>query len=246
MGELLTTSAVDVTDFHSVVVVRTSASVVTIGSGASATAPQSIRVGGPGSLKYYTRQYTSANTLTSTTGGATGTVWMYSLPVTTGTLSSTSLQTVVINNLGGTLTCTGTPTCTVVTSQSQLGQNAIKYGVYLASATMTAGAPATFDVSGVTTQSQNVDAWAKGCMVTNNTGGAVTINITNGINTPAPLLSTVSVAANSTVFISFTELKDELVFFERGIKMTASANSALYVSMLWRVSSPAFSPEAPR
>ncbi|WP_230685415.1 hypothetical protein, partial [Streptococcus pneumoniae] len=45
---------------------------------------------------------------------------------------------------------------------------------------MTAGSPATFDVSGVTIQTQNVNTWARGIIVAKITASAVTLTAVDG------------------------------------------------------------------
>ncbi len=240
--ELLPNTAVTVTDTHNVSVVRTSSTVLTIGSSASATLPQTVRALGSNNGEYFTRQYTSANTLTSTAGGSSGTIWIYNLPTTGPGTTVTSFTTVVISNLGGTLTCTGTPTCSVVTSQSQTGRQAISKGVYIASATMTSGSPATFDVSGVTAQSQNMNAWVRSLDISNISGGAVTVTITDGKGTSYGQV--LSIAANTTYQVPFGEPGYER-FRERGLIVTASAVSTINVSTRWITPKLTFSPAAP-
>ena len=241
--ELLPASATVVTDPHSVSVTRTAAAILSIGTGASATAPQSARALGSFNGEFYTRQYTSANTLTSTAGGATGTIWIYALPITgTGTVS-TSIQTVVVSNLGGTLACTGTPTCSVVATTSATARQAIAKGVYLASATMTAGSPATFDSGGITIQSQAINGWVRAISLTNFTGTAVTVVITDG--RAVNYLGTISIAANTTYEISMGQAGYEK-FYERGMSVTVGTAGAINIGTRWITAKLAYSPAAPQ
>lgn len=241
--ELLPASAVTVTDTHNVSVVRASSTTLTIGNGASATAPQTVRALGANNGEYYPRQFTSANTLTSTAGGASGTIWIYVLPTAGTGTTVTSFSTVILSNLGGTLTCTGTPTCQVVSTQSTVGRQAIARGVYIAAATMTAGSPATFDTSGVTIQSQNQNAWMRSITISNITGGAVTVTLTDGKGLQYG--QTLSIAANTTYEVTMAPAGYE-TFFERGLIVTASAVSSIIVKPKFITARLTFSPAAPQ
>lgn len=240
--ELMGTGATTITNTHSVTVTRTSGTVLTIGDGASATLPQTVRAMGSFNGEYYTRQFTSANTLTSAAGGISGTIWIYVLPSSGVGTTITSFTTVVISNLGGTLNCTGTPTCQVVSQQSATARQAIARGVYVAAATMTAGSPATFDVSGLTTVGTNVNAWVRAISITNITGGAVTVSLADGKGLPYG--TTLSIAANTTYELSMGQPGYER-FFERGLVATASAVSSVYITTRWVTAKLTFSPAAP-
>jgi hypothetical protein len=242
--ELLPNAATNVSDPHNVSVVRTSGTVLTIGNGASATLPQTVRAVGPSSGNYFTRQFTSALTLTSAAGGLTGTIYVYAVPVTTGgSVTPTSMQVVVISNLGGTLNCSGSYTCTVVSRGSTLATQARGSGVYLAAATMTAGSPATFDVSGVTIQTQNVNTWARGLLVANVTGSAVTLTAVDGRGVAVG--QAWSIPANTTTALNFSEPGYE-VFFERGLTLTAGTASALNVAVFRVLPQLTYSPAVPQ
>ncbi len=240
--ELLPNAATVVTDPHNVSVTRTSASVVSIGTSASATLPQSFRVVGPQSGQYYTRQFTSALTLTATVGGATGTIYIYAVPTTGSGTTAASFQVVVITGLGGTLTCTGAYTCTVVTRGSSLGTQARGSGIYLAAATMTAGSPATFDVSGVTIQTQNQNAWLRAMSFGNITGSAVTVTLADGRGVQYG--TTLSIAANTTYEVEFAKPGYEL-FFERGLVVTVGTASAIDSVIRWILPALSYSPSQP-
>lgn len=241
--ELLPNASTNVSDPHNVSVVRTSGAVLTIGNGASATLPQTVRAVGPSSGNYFTRQFTSAMTLTSAAGGLTGTIYVYAVPVTGAGTTATSMQIVVISNLGGTLNCAGAYTCTVVTRGSTLATTAKGTGVYLAAATMTAGSPATFDVSGVTIQTQGVNAWVRGILVANVTGSAVTLTAVDGRGVAAG--QAWSIPANTTTALNFSEPGYE-VFFERGLTLTAGTASALNVIALRVLPQLTYSPAVPQ
>jgi hypothetical protein len=242
--ELLPNQATNVSDPHNVAVVRTSGTVLTIGNGASATLPQTVRAVGPSSGNYFTRQFTSEVTVTSAAGGQTGTIYVYAVPVTTGgSVTATSMQVVVVSNLGGTLNCAGSYTCTVVTRSSTLAKQAQATGVYLAAATMTAGSPATFDASGVTVQTQGLNVWVRGIVVANVTGSAVTLTAVDGRGVAAG--TAWSIPANTTTALNFGEPGYE-VFFERGLILTAGTASALNVIALRVLPQLTYSPAAPQ
>jgi hypothetical protein len=241
--ELLGTSATTVTDLHSVAVTRTSGTVLSIGNGASATAPQSLRFSGPTNGYFTTRQITSAMTLTSASGGGTGNIFVYAIPVINSTATPTNgLQFVVISNLGGTLNCTGSYTCNVVQRGSQQARQAIASGIYIAAWSMTAGSPATFDVGGGVTQSQGGYVWLNYLYLTNVSGGAVNVTITDGLGRQYG--QTLSIAANTTYLIDFSKPGYER-FFERGVVITAGTVSAINVMTRWINSQPTYNPAAP-
>jgi hypothetical protein len=241
--ELLPNAATNVSDPHNVSVVRTSGTVLTIANGASATLPQTVRAVGPGSGNYFTRQFTSALTLTSAAGGLTGTIYVYAVPVTGSGATATSMQVVVVSNLGGTLNCTGSYTCTVVTRSSTLATTARGTGIYLAAATMTAGSPASFNVSGVTVQTQNVNAWVRGILVANISDSPVTLTAVDGRGVSAG--TSWAIPANTTTALNFSDPGYE-VFFERGLTLTAGTASALNVIALRVLPQLTYSPAAPQ
>lgn len=247
--ELVPAASTNVTDTHNVSVVRTSGTVLTIGSGASATAPQSVRAAGPGTGEFYTRQMASAVTLTSAAGGATGTVYVFGLPVTGAGAVVGSMQIVVISNLGGTLNCTGSITCTVVQNGATLARQAKQNGVYLASAAMTAGAPATFDTSGVTVQGTGLNAWVRAISISNVSASSVTVSIADGKGTL--YLSGATIQANTTYEVPIgapstnSPLGSGEVFFERGVFVQPGTASAINVTMRWVQPRPTYSPAIP-
>ena len=245
--ELVPGAATNVTDTHNVSVVRTSGTVLTIGNGASATAPQTIRAAGPGTGEMFTRQVTSSLTLTSAIGGGTGTIYIYGLPTTGPGTSITSLQIVVISNLGGTLNCAGSITCTVVRNGTPLANMAKLNGVYLAAANMTAGAPATFDVGGIATQGQGLNAWVKAITITNISASPVTVNIADGKGTLylSGGLIQPNIAYEVPIGAPAIAQDNGLVFMERGLQVFPSAASAINVIVRWVQPRPVFNPAQP-
>lgn len=240
--ELLPNAATNMTDPHNVAVVRTSGTVLTIGNGASTTAPQTVRSVGPGADNFYTRQFTSAVTLTSASGGITGTIYIFALPIAAPGATETSLQVVVISNLGGVLNCTGAYTCTVVTRSSQLATQARAAGAYLAAATMTAGSPAQFDVSGVRVQTQGLNAWVRGILVNNFSASAVSVAVVDGRGVS---LGNWSIPAGTTQTLSLAPPGYE-VFLERGMIMTAGTPNAVNIMVLRVLPNLTYSPAVPQ
>jgi hypothetical protein len=247
--ELVPAASTNVTDTHTVSVVRTSGTVLTIGNGASATAPQTIRPAGPGIGEFYPRQMTSSLTLTSAAGGQTGTIFIYGVPVTGTGATISSMQVVVVSNLGGTLNCTGSITCTVVTNGTPLANLAKTNGVYLAAARMTAGAPATFDTGGVSLQGVGLNAWVRAISISNITASPVTVNIADGKGTL--YLFGASIQANTTyeVPIGVPSVAGVAgggeVFFERGVFVLAGTASAINVTVRWVQPRPVYFPAQP-
>lgn len=245
--ELVPAAATNVTDTHNVSVVRTNATTLTIGNGASAGAPQTIRAAGPVTGEVYTRQLTSAVTLVSATGGQTGTVYVYGVPVTGAGTTIASVEVVVISNLNGTLNCTGSFTCTVVRNGSPLANWAKSRGVYLAAATMTAGSPATFDVGGVALQGQGLNAWVKAITVANVSASPVVFTIADGKG--MGYLVSGSIPANTTYEVPLgaprIEQDNGVVFMERGVVVTSGTASAINVMVRWIQPRPNFNPQQP-
>lgn len=237
-SELLPAAAVVVTSPHNVVVTRTGATTLSIGAGASATAPQTVRIKGPLNGQFKTRSLVSALTLTSTVGGGTGTIYVY------GIATGANLEIVVINNLGGTMTCTGASTCTVSTSTGAAGRAALNSGVYLWSWTMTTGTPATFDTSGGASQPTVVpDAWVERFEIVNVTGSPVNVTVANGAGSWTT--GTISVPANTVWSYKFGEPRQGQ-YFEGGMSVTAGAVSAIRMKTVWVSDVMVFNPAAPR
>lgn len=231
-----------ITDGHSVSVTRTGPTVLSIGNGATATSPQMINFPansawlGPMSI-----QVTSALTLTSVTGGASGYVYIYAI---VDTANNNAIRIVVINNLGMSLTCTGSYNCSAVTSQSSYGRQAITQGVYLYAWAVTTGTPATFNSGGGFIQNTNQGVYVYSVLLANSTGAAITATLTDYGNSLLPYLTTTSVPANGTVMLILSPFIEMPVFVDRGLRLTASA-TGLYYSVQYKKPIARFNPVPP-
>lgn len=237
-SELLPAAPVVVTSPHNIVITRTSSTALSIGDGASASAPQTVRLRGPANGQFRTRQLTSALTLTSTTGGGTGTIFVFGIP------SGNNLEIVVVNNLGGTLTCTGSTPCSISTSAGAKGRQAIGSGIYLYSWGMSTGSPATFDVSGGVSQPTVVpDAWLERVEITNTTGSSVAVALQNAPGTWAT--GTVTIPLGTVWSYKFGEPRQGQ-YFEGGLQVTAGTANALRIKTVWVTDNLVFNPAPPR
>lgn len=225
-SELLGTTSTRFASQANFTVTRTSASILSLGNGASSTAPQYVRFAPARS-----RAITTATTLTIASGSGTGQVDIY------GTLSANSaagtLTFTVIDTSG--CTFTGGTGVTVVAAPGASGLNPIvpPFSVLLWSWSITSGAfdssntGRTYPSGPIGDQQLSTDAWVDAIEFANITSGAVTVLITDGLGSPIQLFPTASVAANSVA----SYLHPGGRFFDGGIFMTAGTVSALQVNV---------------
>ncbi len=200
--ETLDTAATRACSASTVVVTRTSSTVLSVGNSASSSAIQFVR------LNPKTRFVTAAVTLTLTAGTGTGSVDIYGQLKPDGTL-----QFVAYNKSSNTLAW-GSGNSIVN------APNPTPAGVLLYSWTITTGA---WDVSGGTDQQPNTECWIDQIVLSNTTAGAITVTITDSQSTPLNTYKAVSVAANATVIIALPGGK----YFDGGMKINASAANSI-------------------
>lgn len=206
--ELVGTSATRACSFSTVSVTRTSGTALSVGAGASSTAPQEVRFGTK------TRAITTALTLTLASGTGTGTVNFYGQLQPDGTM-----KLVAEYNDGNTYTFTAG------LLQSLPGPAVANPKVKLFSWPVTAGA---FASSGSVDFQLNRDCWIDLILLSNFTGSAATVTLTDNQGTPLNMLNAVSIAANSTSLIVFPGG----IFVDSGMQINASATSSIQAK--WR------------
>ena len=206
--ELLGTAATRACSNSTLAVSRTDASNLSVGASSSATAPQEVRFG----LK--TRLIATALTLTISAGAAADVVYIWGQLYPNGTM---------------TLVAQTGPTNTYVFTSGVLqtlpGPPVAQPAILLYTWTVTAGA---FDSSGGTDNQTNQDCWVDQITLSNITGGAITVTITDNQTAVLSLLTAVSLAANSTTLLVFPGG----LFFDGGMLINASGTAAIQAK--WR------------
>lgn len=210
-SELLPASATQICQGSNVTVTRTSGTALSIAPTASASAPVSYRFG------WRTRQQASANTLTISSGSGSGTVELFAY------LNNGVLSLGVINGTSNTIACTGATACAVTTNGSTQS-SVFRAGTPIWTWAITSGA---YNVSGGTQQQTAKDCWVDQIWLSNITGSAATVTITDGRGVPFTLVGMVTVAANSTTEIVIPGGSA----FEGGLQMTAGTASAINVKV---------------
>jgi hypothetical protein len=207
--ELLPASQIQICSPGTIVVVRTSGSILTVGSGASSSAPQSVR------FNSRTRQITASATATITSGTGTGKVILYGIlnPV------DNSLILKLIDSSNNTFTGSG---LTVVSSTSTDGVSTAAKGIKLYEWPITSGAYAS---SGSLDWQTGKDCWVDRFYITNSTSSGVNLTITDGLGNPI-LGSPVSIPNGLTGFEDKTGM-----FMDSGILITAGTANAITVKV---------------
>ena len=216
--ELLPASSTGFSSQSTLSVTRSSSSVLSIGNGSSASAPQYIR------FNPKSRAITTATTLTIASGTGTGYVLIY------GVLNSSAALVFDVYDTSG---CTFTGG-TGVTIHAQPGTQPYNpNSILLWAWSITSGAfdstnaGVAFTSGAIGNQQTATDSWVDAIEVANITGSAVTLLIEDGLGTPIQLFPTVSIPANTVV----SYLHPGGRFFDLGIFFTAGTASALHVNV---------------
>jgi len=217
-NELLLASSVGFSNQSTMTVTRTDSTHLSVGNGASSSAPQGIR------FNPKNRQITAALTLTITAGTGTGTVQLWAR-----LLSSGSMIFIAVPNDGNTYTLTGTGSLVIPSPGFQPYPGDILFWCWsVTSATFdSTNAGVVFTSGPIGNQQTSQDSWVDAVEVTNITGSAVTLLIEDGQSTPQQLFATASVPANTTV--SYVHPGGR--FFDSGVFITAGTANALQANV---------------
>jgi hypothetical protein len=212
-SEPLSTTSAQMCARTTVALTRTAADVLAIGAACTATDRCFLRFQSES-------QAVAAGTTTVTfsTGGASddGRVFVYAKRV-----SATSYTIYVGHDLPtATLTCAGSPGCTVVAGITSFPPDVLPIGTW----TITNGA--VIAGTGVAYNGAST-CWVDMLTLTNKTAGAITVTAADVRGTPLDFLTAVSIAANTSYVISFPGgLK-----FEGGLTLVASADDSINVKI---------------
>lgn len=204
-NETLVASATRLSSQSTIVVTRTSGTVLSIANGASSSARQYVR------FDPQTRAVTAALTLTLTAGTGTGAVSIYAELTAAGALVIFAMDT-----SGNTFTLTGTGSFVVLAN----GFTPPPFAVLLYTWTITAGA---FDSSGGTDAATPTDCWVDSVNLANTTSGSVTVTLTDAQTSPLYALDAVAIPANSTSLVVWPGGK----YFEGGALLQCSAANSI-------------------
>lgn len=211
--EPLSTTSAQMCARTTVALTRTAADVLAIGAACTATDRCFLRF--PSESQAVAAGTT---TVTFSTGGAgdDGRVFVYAKRV-----SASSYTIYVGHDLPtATLTCAGSPGCTVVAGITSFPPDVLPIGTW----TITNGA--VIAGTGVAYNGAST-CWVDMLTLTNKTAGAITVTAADVRGTPLDLLTTVSIAANTTYVISLPGgLK-----FEGGMTLVASADDSINVKV---------------
>lgn len=210
-SEPLSTTSAQMCARTTVALTRTAADVLAIGAACSVTDRCFLRF--PSESQAVAAGTT---TVTFSTGGAgdDGRVLVYAKRT-----SATAYTLYVGHDLPtATLTCAGSPGCTVVAGVTSYPPDTLPIGSW----TITNGA--VIAGTGVAANGA-ATCWVDLLTLTNTTAGAITVTAADVRGTPLDLLTAVSVAANSTYLISFPGG----LRFEGGLTLAASADDSINV-----------------
>jgi hypothetical protein len=224
---LLGTNALNFSDPHNVIVARTSATVLTLGSTASATLPQHVRCPSQGPWGPRTRAITAPATLTVTPGtvAAGSLVYVYGYVTNAGVF-----RFAAIVPTGATYVASGTTPCDVFQARVNVGATTqvllpqiLSQGNYLWA--WTVDTTGQFNNGGGTVQRLGGDAWVASLHVINATAGAVAVTAAAAGGDTLPFYPTLSVPANSMSVLNL----DNPIFVEQGLTLLAASVSSLSV-----------------
>lgn len=207
--ELLSTTSQRICSRHTIDSSRTSATVLAIAASASATVPEYVRFGAGNNA-------VTGNTTTATLSGGgaadVGTVFVYARRSTAG-----ALTLYVGHNLpGATITCAGSPGCTVETGVTAFPTNATPiYTWQVSNANWSAG-------TGIDQGAQST-CWIDQLSFVNTTAGAVTVTVSDAQNSALSFLNAASIAANTTYIVNLPGG----MRFDAGATWVAGSNSAI-------------------
>lgn len=210
-SEILSTTAQNLCARHTIPVARVAAGQLSVGATCTATD------------RCWTRWPTESQSLASGTtviniagGGATdnGKVFIYATRT-----SATAFVIKVGHDLPvATVSCAGTPGCTVVTGVTSYPTDSMPISQW----TVAAG---SFSAGGGTAANAAATCWLDLLTLTNKTAGAITVTASDVRGTPLDLLTAVSIAANTTYAIVFPGG----LRFEGGLTLAASADDSINV-----------------
>lgn len=203
--ELLPNAATAYATLTDASVTRTDSTHLSVFAGASASAPQYVRFNNSISVGF-----TAAVTLTISSGTGTGKVVIGVRLKDDGTT-----ELYIEDSSKNVFTGQGA-------SYPKPGPEPRSPKVKLWTWTITSGA---FDSTGGTQAQVNTDCWVDLIEVTNKSGSAATITITEGASTPVDFLTSVSIPANSTSSV----VDPGGAFYRGGLVMSAGTASALNV-----------------
>lgn len=224
-GEYVSTSATNICSRAQVTTVRQTASSLVVANGASGTTPQMIRLVSTSAPR--TRHFTAPITVTITGGsGVASEVEFWAVPTTT------SVSLYVINFSGSTMSCS--PSCTVLTAASGAAVATARAGVRLAKATVSAGNPVTWDVSGVTQYNTAFDCNLQSLSLYNPSGSIVTVTMTTASGLSLPWLPAITLDPGGLFSMSApgtgsTAGPTTGIFHEGGLTISASTGGAVVV-----------------
>ena len=210
-SEVLSTTSAQMCARTTIALTRTAADVLAIGAACTATdrcfarfpqESQSVVAG------------TTTVTFSTVTAADDGEVLVYAKRVNVAAFTiyvGHSLPT-------ATLTCAGTPGCTVVANVTAFPPDTLPIGHW----TITNGAVV---VGGGTALNGAATCWVDLLTLTNVTAGAVTVTATDVRMAPLDILKTVSIAGNTAYVISFPGG----IKFEGGLNLAASADDSINV-----------------
>jgi hypothetical protein len=210
-NETLDTAATRACSSSTVVVTRTSGTVLSVGNGASSAAIQFVR------LNPKTRSVTGAQTLTLSSGTGTGYVLIF------GQLTSAGALQLVAYNVSSNVLAWGVGSLGTVVTNSPAALPSAPV-VLLYKWTMTTG---SWDTSGGTDTQPTVDCWIDRIEVSNNTGSAVTLTFTDNQGTALHLFDGNSIPANTTV--SYVSPGGR--YFDGGLQMNAGTANAMDINI---------------
>ena len=222
-GEWVSTSATNICSRNQVTTVRQTPSTLVVANGASGTAPQTVRLVSATAPR--TRIFTAPITVSITGGqGVASLVEFWAVPTTT------SVSLYVTNNSGSTMSCS--PTCNVITSTSGSAATA-RAGIRLATWTVSAGNPVTWDTSGGTLYNTNFDCNLQSISLFNNSVSVVSVTMTtaSGLSlpwVPNPLtLDPGSIFSMSAPATGSTAGPTTGIYHEGGLNVSASVGGVI-------------------
>jgi hypothetical protein len=203
----LPASATQICSPGTVAVVRTSDTVLTLASGAADATPQYVH------FNPRSRSLTAAVTLTISSGSATGVVDVYGFILPSG-----AFEFRAINASTNTLSLSAG---SVLASGSAQVAETRTLGIKLYTWVISSG---VWAASGLNAQSAN-DCWVDYLEISNSTGSAVSVTVTDGQGTPVAMFTGASLPANTTWVVMVAGGR----YFEKGMKVTAGTAEAVTV-----------------